>query len=653
MNKHVLSVCVLLAFLFAGVLPVSAQKKLKIRYVYPETSKVTIEKKALGPGDIFREDAVIDWLPGQEMAVFDVADNTPYYYTQRAFAEKGAETVLQFRRFNQLSTRGGWTVRKGARDSARFPEKRIALVIGNANYDSYLLHSLKSPLAEAAAVTDKLLSLGFDVMTGYDCKHDEMDDIVKRFYEEANNYEVALFYFAGHGLKYETSDYILPSDINPDGSYCLKDAVSMEYVITRAADSKAQSHLIFVDACRNPVSWNRAFTIEKNQIEAPNDFCIFQSTGSGRTADDRISADDRFGPCAKAFLKEVGVPGRPLTSTLDEIRISVVNQTAGKQNPVFTNRLIRDAGFMFCRVASAAKATTTPAPQTTTARSNNATAQTTTANASVAKTENKTVTPAKTVASGRVTIHTTPISATIKVDGIPVKSGVSFTISPGSHAVVTSCDGYVTNKQTITVQAGEDKSYTISLSSKSGWDIFVENVAASWECAQLGAEYAFLSPHFPVGAGLSGGIGPFELTARIAAPAFSERVVYHEQHDGSIYFPKVQWSIMPTFQYKYFGFGVALGAVCADKKPIISSVFPFKDQDGKQFDIDNKANVVYCPEIDKSNYFALTPTVKGYIPVPDFSMDICLGAGYSICPAMPERGGFSFSIGVRFNSAYE
>ena len=77
--------------------------------------------------------------------------------------------------------------------------KRIALVVGNAEYIGKG-NSLSNPAHDATDVSAKLKNLGFDLITLIDSDHHQFDNAIDTFGKNAKDYDVALFYYSGHGL---------------------------------------------------------------------------------------------------------------------------------------------------------------------------------------------------------------------------------------------------------------------------------------------------------------------------------------------------------------------------------------------------------------------------------------------------------------------
>ena len=90
-------------------------------------------------------------------------------------------------------------------------ERRLALVIGNAEYVGKG-NTLRNPVNDANDVSNRLKTLGFDVTTVLNASMLEMDDAIDAFGQKAKNYDVALFYYSGHGLQSRGENYLVPVD---------------------------------------------------------------------------------------------------------------------------------------------------------------------------------------------------------------------------------------------------------------------------------------------------------------------------------------------------------------------------------------------------------------------------------------------------------
>ena len=329
------------------------QKKqtFTIRSLKPNDKKIKIKNKEYGVNETFTATDNIIWTADeQEIRAISYPSNKPYIFSKSAFESKGVKSVFDFL-YGQSSSRGSESnkniasniiIKKGVKNHLLYPEKRIALVIGNANYN--YLNYLKNSFNDADKITTKLLDLGFDVITQYDCKYTEFKTVINFFFAEAKKYDISLIYYAGHGLQNDGINYLLPCDITMESSACLNNAITMNELVAFATDNEGVNYLFFIDACRDATpAWRRGTNaIASNQIEAPEGISIMYSTSSGNTADD---GNNDNSPFATAFLDIVGRPGQPLVVTMDQIRLTVRNNTFPTQNPIAQNNITYDFYF--------------------------------------------------------------------------------------------------------------------------------------------------------------------------------------------------------------------------------------------------------------------------------------------------------------------
>nr|MEC9417184.1 caspase family protein [Pseudomonadota bacterium] len=87
-------------------------------------------------------------------------------------------------------------------------ERRVALVIGNSGYAN--VAELKNPYNDAKGMSDKLTDLGFDVVTGLDLSLRDMRQTVREFIKKLDNADLALFFYAGHGIQVNGENYLVP-----------------------------------------------------------------------------------------------------------------------------------------------------------------------------------------------------------------------------------------------------------------------------------------------------------------------------------------------------------------------------------------------------------------------------------------------------------
>ena len=136
-------------------------------------------------------------------------------------------------------------------------EKRVALVIGNSSYQHTT--ALRNPRNDAEDIVAALKRLGFDVIEGIDLDKRSMERVIRQFGLQLSAAEVALFFYAGHGLQVFGQNYLLPVDarLSTEGDVDFE-AIALHLVL-KQMEREAKTTLVFLDACRdNPLARNLA-----------------------------------------------------------------------------------------------------------------------------------------------------------------------------------------------------------------------------------------------------------------------------------------------------------------------------------------------------------------------------------------------------------
>jgi uncharacterized caspase-like protein len=112
-----------------------------------------------------------------------------------------------------------WATACPAHAAETKPRPRTALVIGNARYES-AVGPLRNSVNDAKAVAKTLRGLDFTVIEEHNVSRNELFGAVAKFRAKLPGTEVALFYYAGHGISVGGSNYLIPvrSGYSPEGA---------------------------------------------------------------------------------------------------------------------------------------------------------------------------------------------------------------------------------------------------------------------------------------------------------------------------------------------------------------------------------------------------------------------------------------------------
>ena len=219
--------------------------------------------------------------------------------------------------------------------SAAHAEKRVALVIGNSAYQT--VPKLPNPDSDAKLMSDTLLSLGFFVVGGsarLDLDKAGFDAALQEFKSQLVGADVALFYYAGHGVETHGLNYLVPVDAHPqDEADVFTQMVSTSDILDGLEKSGTRINLVLLDACRdNPFGGHgvRSKTGGLAQMPAPVGTLISFATQPRSVSLDGI---DGHSPYTKALAEAMQKPGYGLFKTFNEVGLAVDKATGGQQLP--------------------------------------------------------------------------------------------------------------------------------------------------------------------------------------------------------------------------------------------------------------------------------------------------------------------------------
>jgi Caspase domain len=218
--------------------------------------------------------------------------------------------------------------------------KRVALIVGNSAYQT--VPQLPNPSRDAGAVAKMLEDAGFDMVdVQLNVGNLEFKRAIRRFEATADQADIAVVYYAGHGLEIGGANYLIPVDARLASDRDADDeAIPLERLVS-SADGAKRLRLVILDACRdNPfVSImrrerkvaTRAVVAGLGKVEPTStDTLIAYAAKAGSTADD---GDGFHSPFTAAVLKNLTVPGLDVRLAFGRVRDEVLKVTANRQEP--------------------------------------------------------------------------------------------------------------------------------------------------------------------------------------------------------------------------------------------------------------------------------------------------------------------------------
>jgi uncharacterized caspase-like protein len=217
-------------------------------------------------------------------------------------------------------------------------DKRVALVLGISAYQH--VAKLPNPSNDADAIAALFRTSGFDVVeTKRDVGIADLRRAVGDFSDKAQDADVAVVFFAGHGIEVDGTNYLVPADAKLARDFDIEDeALSLDRLL-KAIEPAKRLRLVMLDACRdNPFSKTMKRTIASRSIgrglakiePMVSDTLIAFAAKAGSVA---LDGDAANSPFTTALLEHIATPGVDLRIAFGRVRDSVLSTTARKQEP--------------------------------------------------------------------------------------------------------------------------------------------------------------------------------------------------------------------------------------------------------------------------------------------------------------------------------
>jgi hypothetical protein len=242
-------------------------------------------------------------------------------------------------------------------------ERRVALVIGNEGYQ--YLPRLATPVGDAQLIASTLQSLGFELIGGKaqtDLDRPHFEQAIAEFGKALAGGAVGLFYYAGHGVAVQGSNYLVPIGANPT---TVADAdlqlVNADIVLKQMEAAGSKLNIMILDACRNNPFGGRGLRdvgAGLAQMRAPRGTLISYATQPGNVALD----GDGHSPYTAALSEAMRRPGLEVWKVFNEVGLAVDKVTGSRQQPWTSNSPLEGTFYFLGPTTTTSIRPTSPDP---------------------------------------------------------------------------------------------------------------------------------------------------------------------------------------------------------------------------------------------------------------------------------------------------
>ena len=224
-------------------------------------------------------------------------------------------------------------------------QRRVALVVGNSAYEA--TSALPNPANDARLFADLLTSQGFEVETLVDVGRAAFAQGLARFEKRIEPGDIALFYYAGHGMQMRGENYLIGVDARLQSEFDVDaEAVSLNSVIG-LMERQTSIVLVFIDACRNnPLAERLALADGATRSAPPRGLAPINSTGSGTMVafaalPGQVAYDgvERNSPFTSSLVEHLATPDLEIGTAFKRVIRDVREKTGGRQSPQIVSNL--------------------------------------------------------------------------------------------------------------------------------------------------------------------------------------------------------------------------------------------------------------------------------------------------------------------------
>ena len=217
--------------------------------------------------------------------------------------------------------------------------KKVAWILANSAYPAP--DALKNPMKDANNIAQALNSMGFEVQLDTNLSQAQIDRQLKSFKVKAEKADVAVFYYAGHGLAVEGQNYVLPVDRklgNWTGTSLATNALSLAAIEAQLRASKIANLVMMIDACRTP-AFRGNYPMGMVAPKAQQGVLYLFSTLPGALARDGAG---EYSPFNQALVSNIRKPNLSLKQLIAQVKSDMDASTAGTQIPWVADGLAGD-----------------------------------------------------------------------------------------------------------------------------------------------------------------------------------------------------------------------------------------------------------------------------------------------------------------------
>jgi uncharacterized caspase-like protein/peptidoglycan hydrolase-like protein with peptidoglycan-binding domain len=214
-------------------------------------------------------------------------------------------------------------------------ERRVALIIGNSAYQNAPI--LPNPERDARGIADMFQKAGYEITTAFNVGNLDFKSTIRKFEDTVTDADIAVIYYAGHGLNIHGTNYLIPIDAKLASDRDANDETITLERLVESVDGAKRLRVIIIDACRdNPfartmkaermASFSGLGAVQPSSI----DTLIAYAAKPGTTAQ---GGGGDHSPFAAALIDNLFVPGLDIRLAFGRVRDEVLKKTGYMQEP--------------------------------------------------------------------------------------------------------------------------------------------------------------------------------------------------------------------------------------------------------------------------------------------------------------------------------